>query len=78
MKKNKLFHAYKGDAIGLRNCLVEHFEREAMNAHSESGGSDYAAGLMAGRCGGFRDAAYFLKKLVIDNNEHPEADNAAG
>ena len=75
MRKPKLFNGDRGDAIGLRDCLIEHFERMATAERGQLRGDDYASGITAGRAYAFSDAAMFLKKLVNENDEHPEADN---
>lgn len=74
MKKTaKLFYAFQGDAAGLRDVLIKHFKEESETAEREGGdGQDYATGLNRGRVVAYRDAAIFLKKLVINGNEFPE------
>jgi len=77
-KRNKLFAAYEGDAIGLRDCLVEHFKHMETLERDQPRGEDYSAGITAGRASAFSDAVIFLKKIVINAAEFPEVDNAAG
>ncbi len=69
-KRSKLFHAFTGDAIGLRDVLIEHYKRKADAI--EAKGMDYAAGLDAGEQGAYREVVRFLKQLVINNDEHSD------
>ena len=75
-KKPKLFHAFVGDAPGLRDALIERFkdEQARMHANLDLKGEDYAAGLDVGKWHAYGDVIAFLKKLVINDNEHPESE----
>lgn len=69
-KRSKLFFAFTGDAAGLRNVLIKHFQ-ERLSQIPTPRGDTYEAGLDAGEAGAYREVVEFLKRLVINNDELP-------
>jgi hypothetical protein len=66
-KKNKptLTYAFNGDAAGLRDALVHHFDQKADDTVLLEG-KTYQAGYSAGERLAYRQLVVFLRRLVIN------------
>jgi hypothetical protein len=74
-KKAKLYQAFTGDAAGLRNVLVAHFRQEAdhIAVNQDNTSENW---MKAGEKAAYSEVARFLKKLVINGDEHVDDEPA--